>query len=1018
MPDTPSRIGALVYLLRSLPRTGDVLYVGAHPDDEENGLLALLTHHYGVRAWYWSATRGEGGQSRVAPYAGVELGIYRTWESLAAREIDGADSLFGPFVDYDFSKNGPEALQKWGEGRCVRELVRAIRLVQPQLVISRWRGDVSDGHGHHTAVGIAVKEAFFAAGDPACFADLEQVGLAPWQPRKLYQSTMGDWQPGEDVELGVLRPDLERDGCLRVNTGGFDPVARLTYQEQAALALNAHLTQGAGSVPTPGDYYLYLRLAEVARASDLTEATELYEGIDPSIAGLADYPGDQAGEPLRRELVELGSLAEGAAGAFQVSEPWRAGADLLELQRRCRELIARLDTFGLPDLSRKALERYLSRKTADAAEAAAGCLGLRAEIAIDRDRLTPGESARLTCRLWNFGPETPTEVEFFPNVRLEGAELRLLDASLDGFAVEFEVTVPADAELTTPYWLGAPHGDYSYAWAEVPHAGQPFDPPLIEATCTLRVGNYTLELTRPAVHSEFFAGGYRELEPSVLPPISVETSTNRHVLRAQGVSQTLALSVGVLAHEKQPPIAGVVEVDVPDGWTAEPARAEVSLNRAGDADSIPVRVTVAADSPSGTHEIRYGIRCAGRLYEASIATVMQTAPGLGGRLDEGTCIRRQHVVKPAVVTVDVIDMKIHEGGTYAYVAGISDGVPDLLRSLGLSVQELTDEDLAHASLEAFDTIVVGPNAFLVRDGVRKAARRLLDYTENGGVLVVQYQGYAHQEMSAAPFPFRYHQPHDRVTMEHSPVRIVQPNHFFFEYPNRVGPDDFAGWIRDRGMYFFGEWDPAYEPLLACSDPGEDEKLGGLLVAGYGRGLYAYCGYTLFRQLPAGVHGAFRLFSNLLALPEARIRWRMECLREASLFAELDEDELHLVGEIATERRLAKDEYLFHEGDDGTDLYVVETGSLDIIRGDEQVAKCLRGSPIGELAAFTGHRRQASARASEATLVFAIRSDEFMALLRQDPDLGERMIRLLAQRLSVALEATSAPAESPRLKVYE
>ena len=161
------------------------------------------------------------------------------------------------------------------------------------------------------------------------------------------------------------------------------------------------------------------------------------------------------------------------------------------------------------------------------------------------------------------------------------------------------------------------------------------------------------------------------------------------------------------------------------------------------------------------------------------------------------------------------------------------------------------------------------------------------------------------------------------------------------------------------MYFFGEWDPAYEPLLACSDPGEDEQLGGLLVGGYGRGLYAYCGYTLFRQLPAGVHGAFRLFSNLLALPEARIRRRMERLREVSLFAELDEVELHRVAEIATERRLAKDEYLFHEGDEGTDLYVIETGSLDIIRGGQPVAKCLRGAPIGELAAFTGHRRQAS-----------------------------------------------------------
>ena len=357
-----------------------------------------------------------------------------------------------------------------------------------------------------------------------------------------------------------------------------------------------------------------------------------------------------------------GASRKAAAGAFQVDKPWRAGAELLELVRRYRELSARLDTFGLRGPSRQALERYLSRKQADAAKAAAGCLGLRAEAALDRDRLTPGQSARLTCRLWSYGPDVPTEVEFSPSVRLEGAEVRPLDRSTDGLDAEFEVTVPADAELTSPYWLRGPHGDYSYAWAEVPHAGQPFDPPLIEVTCTLRIGRHTLELTRPALRSEFFAGGYRELEPSILPPISVEASTNRHVLRARGVPQTLEFSVGVLAHDEKRPDRrrgrGRCSRRLDRGARYAPTCRSA---KAGDADSIPVRVTVAADSPPGTHEIRYGIRCAGRLYEASITTVMQTAPGLGGEPDEGTCIRRQFVVKPSVVKVDLIDVERPRG---------------------------------------------------------------------------------------------------------------------------------------------------------------------------------------------------------------------------------------------------------------------------------------------------------------------------------------------------------------------
>jgi hypothetical protein len=273
-------------------------------------------------------------------------------------------------------------------------------------------------------------------------------------------------------------------------------------------------------------------------------------------------------------------------------------------------------------------------------------------------------------------------------------------------------------------------------------------------------------------------------------------------------------------------------------------------------------------------------------------------------------------------------------------------------------------------------------------------------------------------MDAAPFPFRYSHPHDRVTIEQSPVRIVQPDHFFFHFPNEIDGDDFAGWIRDRGMYFFGEWDPAYVPLLACGDPGEGEKLGGLLVASYGRGLYAYCGYTLFRQLPAGVRGAFRLFSNLLALPEARIRSRIDHLRNVSVFAELDEPALHQVAQIAIERRLSKGEYLFQEGDEGTELYVIETGALDVLRGERLVGTCARGEPIGELAAFTGLKRHASLRACDESQLFAIRSDDFRTLLRQEPDLGERMLGLLAKRLSSALAAASRAERDRLLTAYE
>jgi hypothetical protein len=270
---------------------------------------------------------------------------------------------------------------------------------------------------------------------------------------------------------------------------------------------------------------------------------------------------------------------------------------------------------------------------------------------------------------------------------------------------------------------------------------------------------------------------------------------------------------------------------------------------------------------------------------------------------------------------------------------------------------------------------------------------------------VQHQGYAHEDMDAAPSWFRYRQPHDRVTIETAPVRILQPEHFSLHFPNRIVRADFDGWVGDRGLYFFGEWSDDYDALLACADPGEEEKAGGLLIAGYGRGTYVYCGYSLFRQLAAGVPGAFRLFANLLALPEARIQSRMEHLRSVAVFSPLDDAQLHRVASIARERRLADGEYLAHEGEEGAELYLIEVGALDVLQGKRHIRTCVRGEPIGELAALTGHVRTASLRASGETRLLAIRSVDFLELLRSDADIAAEVVQLLARRLHGAMTSS-------------
>lgn len=248
---------ALLYRLRGLGMGGTILHIGAHPDDEDGGLMAYVAHKYNARIIYWSATRGEGGQNRIGPYTGDALGIYRSWESLDARTVDGGEALFGPFYDFGFCKTGAEAQEKWGREKLVKEIVRAIRMTQPQIVISRWTGQPSDGHGHHRAVGAATLEAVELAGDPARFPELRTAGLAAWQPSKVYLSTGGDWQPGEKGSFGGIQPDFERQGTLRINTGEFDPIANQTYQEQAWMAINQHRSQAMGFIPNRGDYYYY-----------------------------------------------------------------------------------------------------------------------------------------------------------------------------------------------------------------------------------------------------------------------------------------------------------------------------------------------------------------------------------------------------------------------------------------------------------------------------------------------------------------------------------------------------------------------------------------------------------------------------------------------------------------------------------------------------------------------------------------------------------------------------------------
>jgi LmbE family N-acetylglucosaminyl deacetylase len=1005
--DLPLRNADLAYLLRRLPMAGAVLHLGAHPDDEEAGLMAYLSRGLGAHTVYWSATRGEGGQNRAGSERGQALGMIRTWESLDARGLDGGDVLYGPFYDFGFSRSGDDALSRWDRTAVVREIVRAIRLVQPLVLVSRWRGGPEDGHGQHQAIGLAVADAFEVAGEGSAFPELRAAGLAPWQPRKLYRSALGDWQPGEQVTFGEQVPELERDGLLRINSGAFDPISGRSFQELAWMGVNRHQSQSISFLPTRGDYFSYYRL-ERSLVGSTTPEQGFFDRLDPALAALPEHAESRV-PGLKEALQEAQDHAEAARAAYRPHRPGDAGQAVLEglaALRRARTL----GKEGDGD-TRRALDRALGRKIRQFEEAAARCLGIDVECLADEWRLTPGRRVRVVARLWN---ESGQEADG-ADMRLavpQGWSARRLPAPTDGGRISevspdlietFDVTVPRNATISSPYWLREPPGPYRYVWPQEGPLGQAVDGPLISVGCRVQIGSHELEIAAPAMYRETFVGGSRELAPVVVPPAALRPRERRALLPSGDREGHLELELA--ARSMSDDVTGTLRAEAPTGWSVHPAESKLSFERSGAVRTARFEVTIPTDAKPGMHEIRYRVETADRDFDMVLQPVRRRAPGQVGPVDETNCMAETFILAPAVVSLHLIESEFVDRLRCAYIPGADEDILRSLRHFSLDMTVLAPEELSYADLSLFDAIVVGPNAYVISDDVRRNAARLLEYVERGGTLVCQYQAYPYQLPGLAPYPFRFRQPHDRVTSPDAPVRQLDPQHPVLSRPNRIGSEDFDGWVHDRGLYFFSEWDKRYVPVLESGDPGYEPQRGGLLVASYGRGTYVYVAYSFFRQIPAGVPGAVRLFANLVGLAEARILERAEQARLIPLLAFLPDEQLYEVARLMSERWLDAGTVLCRQGDRGSDLYMVVEGDVQVIKGVEGSESVVfiagPGEVVGELAAIADLPRSATLRASTDVKILSLRGSHFRGFLRRHADLAERITAVLAKRLASA-----------------
>jgi LmbE family N-acetylglucosaminyl deacetylase len=819
---------ALDRSLRMLGHHKRVLMVGAHPDDEDTELLTILVRGMGAETGYLSLTRGEGGQNLIGPELGVPLGLIRTEELLAARELDGARQFFTRAYDFGFSKNLDDTWAHWPRDSVLKDVVRIVRRFRPQVIIPVFRGTPQDGHGQHQASAWAAIEAFRVAGDSAVFPELlTEEGLAPHTPLKLYRSTRQD----------TAATTLTLDG------GALDPAVGKTFHQIAMESRSRHRSQDMGRLQEIGPSKVRVRLLE-----DRTGRGEggIFAGVDTLIGG-----------------------AEAEQYRARVAATRRSRAASLEEVARLLDdadaLLARLGQRACGDRGCVVPPEWFESQFRRLQEARAAARGLLFDAVADDERVVPGQTFSISTEAWD---PTGAAVELARSLRSPD-DWRVSAASDSGTtagppgrrARSYRATPQAGTSYSVPYFLRAPIAGAMYAWptdgggevapSESP-LGLPFEPPAASALLIAEPGRgaaapLRIEREVSARFNDQASGEVRR-PVFVVPRIDVRVDPDSLVWPAGGGARRFTVR---LTHGAKDTTRGRVALELPPGWPAV-APQSFTLTREDETRDFVFEVRY----PAGVRPGEYSLRAVatderGRRYDVGLFRI------------DYPHIRPRAYASPSEARVVVAPLALPKVSRVGYVRGASDRIPEALRSVGLPVELLDARMLARGDLSRYDVIVVGPRAYETDAALVANNERLLDYARRGGRLVVQYQQYQFVSGGFAPYRLEIARPHARVTDEGAAVTALVPGAPALAAPNAIGADDWKGWIQERSLYMLSEFADEYRPLLEMHDPGEPPQRGALLEARLGRGTYVYTGLAFFRQLPAGVPGAFRLFLNLL-----------------------------------------------------------------------------------------------------------------------------------------------------------
>jgi len=786
---------AILQDLRAFREMGSVLYVAAHPDDENTQLITFLARGRNYRTAYLSVTRGDGGQNVIGPEFDEQLGVIRTQELLAARRLDGGRQFFTRAIDFGFSKDAQETLKIWDRQQVVSDIVRIIRSFRPDVIITRFSPQPGGTHGHHTSSAILALEAFKLAGDATAFPDQLQY-LTPWQPKRIFMNGRGG-------------------GGLQIEAGGSDPATGATFGSIAGRSRAMHKSQGFGNFGGGGGGGGPRSESFSLLAGEPAEK-DIMDGVDTTWSRI---PGGE----------EIGKQADEIITKFDSENPSASVESLLKL----RKSLTALSKDLIVQEKREQLDKILQ-----------ACLGLSVVTTVPQAEVVPGEELKL-----HSVATVQSKIPVLWLGRHQGSAPGIPLKPGEPASQDLTATLPANTPLSQPYWLREDSSVGMFRVDDPKMIGSPENAPAFPISHIFQVGGpdgQPIVIHDEPVQAGTETGKFEARRAlKVIPPLSLHCE-NEVAVFAPGSSRDV--SVEIVAARAD--VKGELSLDAPPGWKITPATRPFHLASVGQREKFSFQVSSPAQAASAD------ITARAKVGDATFNSqrIEISYPHIPAQL-------LQPPARTKVVTLDLAT----RGKKVAYIPGAGDSVSENLAQMGYEVTSLTGAEVTTNRLKDFDAVVIGIRAFNVRTDLVPKLPVLFDFVESGGNVIVQYNRPGNDLKTDRLAPYNLRVSSERVADEKAAITFLATNHPALNTPNKITSADFEGWVQERGLYFPNQWDEHFTPILACNDAGEPPKSGALLIAQHGRGYFVYTGLAFFRQLPAGVPGAYRLFANLISL---------------------------------------------------------------------------------------------------------------------------------------------------------